>query len=196
MAGADEVGTTRTGTGRQYLTEKEKNRMKQTDICYDVTIEIEGMGFVLYSEGAVKGIEEGENFFDREYAEPAQVAAHIKKGDIVGFNTGSGGIYHIKFRSGYPDADINREYPVAIRLAIDVKGGKISIIDLFWLMEWSSDCPSEQQIEVEDGIYHLTVLTRKPKSGVWGDRQEIYIYLNRIEEMPKLTWTGVPELFV
>lgn len=169
--------------------------MEQKEIYYNVEIKIEGMGFVLYSKGAVENIKEGENFFSKEYAAPEQVASHIRKGDIVGFCTGSGGIYNIKFRTGYPSAEIDERYPISIRLAIDVKGGKISIIDLFWLMDWSNECPIEQQIAVDDGVYHMTISTAKPKSNIWGDHQDIYIYLNKLEKMPELTWTGVPELF-
>ena len=170
--------------------------MEQKNLNYDVEICIYGMGLVIYSEGAVKDFKEGEDFFSKEFATPEQVAYHIKKGDMVGFNTGSSGIYNVKFRSGYPNTEIDENYPVSIRLAIKVEGGKISIIDLFWLMEWSSDCPPEQQIAVEDGVYHLTISTAKPQSGIWGDHQDIYIFLNKVEEMPELTWKGVPELFV
>lgn len=170
--------------------------METGKIYYDLDLDIDGMGMVLYSEGAVQELEEGENFFEREYSTPQQVAAHIKKGDIVGFCTGSGGRYHIKFRDGYPDESLFEQYPVAIRLALDVKGGKISIIDLFWLMDWSRDCPGEQQLCVEDGVYHLTVLTARPASGIWGDGQEIYIYMQKLDAMPELAWEGVPQLLL
>ncbi len=169
--------------------------MEQRKIYHDVELEIDGMGLVLYSPGAVKNLVEGENFFEKDYSMPQQVSAHIKKGDIVGFCTGSGGRFHIKFREGYPSEEISKKYPISIRLGLDVSGGKIAIIDLFWLMEWSQECPEEQQIEVEDGIYHLTILTAQPDSGIWGDDQEISIYLNKMDKMPELTWEGVPELF-
>jgi len=167
---------------------------KQSEINYDMDLVIDGMGIVLYSDGVVNDIEEGENYFIKEFNTPEQVAKHIKKGDIIGFNTGSSGRYCIKFRSGYPNEEIEQKFPISIRLAINVKGGTLSVIDLFWLMEWSDDCPIEQQLSIEDGIYHLTVSTVKPKSGIWGDKQEIYIFLNRLDEMPELTWTGVPQL--
>lgn len=168
---------------------------EQKELNYDVELILDGIGIVLYSEGAVKDIEEGANYFNKEYATPNQVASHIKKGDIVGFCTGTGGVFNLKFRTGYPSEDIDKNFPISIRLAIDVKGGKICVIDLFWLMEWSDECPPEQQILIDDGIYHMTVSTAKPKSGIWGDSQDIYIYLNRIAKMPELTWDGVPELF-
>ena len=62
-------------------------------------------------------------------------------------------------------------------------------------MEWSGTAPEEQQIELEDGFYHLTVLTRLPDSGYWGGEQTIYIYFNKLDAMPQLTWKGVPQLF-
>lgn len=168
---------------------------KQNEISYDMDLVIDGMGIVLYSDGVVNDIEEGENYFSKEFSTPEQVAKHIKKGDIIGFNTGSSGSYSIKFRSGYPNEEIEQKFPISIRLAINVKGRKLSVIDLFWLMEWSNDCPIEQQLLIDDGIYHLTVSTVRPKSGTWGDNQEIYIHLNKLDEMPELTWTGVPQLF-
>ncbi len=165
------------------------------NIYKDIELVIDGMGLVLYSNEAMKYIGEGEDFFSKEFSTPEKVANHIAKGDIVGFNTGTGGKYNVKFREGYPNDEINEQFPVSIRLAIDIKGNTMSIIDLFWLMEWSNYVPEEQQIEVEEGIYHLTILTNRPSSGIWGDNQDIYIYMNKLNEMPALTWKGVPQLF-
>lgn len=156
---------------------------------------IDGLGIVIYSNQAMNYIQEGEDYFSKEFATPEKVANHIKKGDIIGFNTGSSGKYNIKVRYGYPDKNILDDYPVAIRLALDVKGNEVSFIDLYWLMEWSDFVPDEQKIMVHEGIYHVTVLTRKPSSGIWGDNQEIYFYMNKIDEMPELQWDGVPLLF-
>jgi len=161
----------------------------------DMPISIDGMGIVFYSDKATEDIKEGEDYLSTEYFKPEQVAGHIRKGDIVGFCTGSSGDYMLKFRSGYPDEDLIEQYPVSARLAIVVDGGKISAIDLFWLMDWSADCPSEQQIEIEDGIYHITLLTRISETEIWGDNQIIYVFLNRLDEMPELSWRGVPQLY-
>lgn len=54
-----------------------------------------------------KDIPEGIDFFNQEYSAPADVSAHFKKGDVVGFCTGSGGDFILKFREGYPDDRIN-----------------------------------------------------------------------------------------
>lgn len=169
--------------------------MNKEKINFDINLSIDGMGIVFYSDGAVKSIKEGEDFFENEYAKPDQVAKHIKKGDIVGFCTGSGGDYILKFREGYPSDKIDEQYPISIRLAIVVDGGRLCMIDLFWLSDWDSECPEDQQIKLEDGIYHITLNTKLPESGIYGDDQEIYVYLNKVDEMPELTWQGVPQLF-
>lgn len=161
----------------------------------NIRLEISGLGIVLYSDGAVKNINEGENFLQNEFLYAEQVINHLKKGDIIGFCTGTPGKFNIKFREGYPDKKINKDYPISINLAINVIGGKISIIDLYWLMEWNKNCPSNQQLQLEDGIYNIIVLTRKPKSKVWGDNQDIYIYLDKIIEMPKLNYIDIPIIF-
>lgn len=59
-------------------------------------------------------------------------------------------------------------------------------------MDWSSDC--ENILELENGIYHITLCTQVPKSGIYGDDQEIYVYLQKLDEMPLLAWEGVPQL--
>lgn len=161
----------------------------------DVILEIDGMGIVFYSPGMVTAIPVGSDFLGNEFTRPSDVSNHVRKGDITGFCTGTPGMFELKFRSGYPDETINQEYPVSIRLGIQVLGGEIRVIDLFWLSEFDADCPEEQIVKVEDGFYHITLNTRKPESGIWGDRQVIYVYLNQLDQMPDLTWPGVPFLY-
>lgn len=49
-------------------------------------------------------------------------------------------------------------------------------------------------VKLPDGFYHVTVLTRRPESGCWGDDQTILIYLQPLPEMPQLMWQGAPLL--
>jgi len=160
----------------------------------DITINIDGLGFVLYSEGNVEHIAEGSDFFESSFIEPDDVAKHIKKGDIIGFDTGSSGTYNIKLRTENINDEIYKNYPSSIRLGLEVKGGIVSIIDLYWLMEWSKDIPQDQQFNLDNGFYELTVLTKIPESGIWGDNQEIYIFFEKKSKMPQLIWNGVPNL--
>ena len=46
-----------------------------------------------------------------------------------------------------------------------------------------------------DGYYDVTVCTRLPESGYWGEDQMILMYFNKVDAMPALSWTGVPYLF-
>lgn len=161
----------------------------------NIDLSIDGVGIVIYSDLSMKYVEEGDNFFEKEFELPEQVSKHIKKGDITAFCTGSSGDYQIRIRYGYPDNKIENDYPIAIRLALDVKGDTVSFVDLYWLMDWSKDVPDVQKIHLEEGYYHLTVLTKKPSSGIWGDGQVIYIFFNRLYSMPLLLWDGVPQLF-
>lgn len=83
------------------------------------------------------------NFLNEEYSEPEDVARHIKKGDVVSFCTGTGGDFTLKFREGYSTDELLEEQDVAIRLGIDLQDDKLCRIDLFWLSEWSGECPPE-----------------------------------------------------
>lgn len=160
----------------------------------DIHLTIDGMGIVFYSPETTKKIPEGSDFLGEEYSKPEDVAKHIKAGDVVGFCTGSGGNFILKFREGYPTENLFEEYPVAIRLGIDIQDEMLCVIDLFWLTEWSAECPAEQTLSIDPGYYHITLCTRKPDSGILGDEQTIFVYLNQLEAMPELTWPGVPWL--
>lgn len=161
----------------------------------DVKLTTEGMGIAFYSPETNKDIPEGYNFLKEEFWQPEDVVKHIYKGDVVGFCTGTGGDYTLKFREGYPHKELDEEYPLSLRLGIDIQDDKLCMIDLFWLMEWSKDCPKKQILTITPGFYHITLCTKKPESGIWGDEQTIYVYLNKLDSMPKLKWNGVPTLF-
>lgn len=160
----------------------------------DIHLTIDGMGIVFYSPETNKNIPDGYNFLNEEYTKPEDVAKHIKKGDVVGFCTGSSGNFTLKFKEGYPEEKLLAEYPVAIRLGIDVQDETLCVIDLFRLTKWITECPSEQVIPIDPGYYHMTVCTRIPDSGIWGDKQTIFVYLNKLDSMPELAWPGVPLL--
>ena len=160
-----------------------------------VHLDIDGMGIVFYSAETMKDVIPNTDFLSSEFTSPQQIANHIKKGDITAFCTGSSGSFDIHFFEGYPSVDILEKFPVSIRLALDVQGGSIQFCDLFWLSKWNTDFPKNQMIELPDGYYEMTVCTCLPESGCWGDEQTIYIYFNKVDKMPELTWTGVPYLF-
>ena len=156
----------------------------------DITLELYSFGIILYSDFAVANIEEGEDYFSSNYETIEQVIPHIYKGDIVGFCTGSPGTFHLKIREGYPSL----EFEFEIRLGIEVRDKRIWIRDVLDLMEWTKKCPKEQCLEIENGFYHITVCTNTPSSGIFGDEQEIYIFLNPLKEMPRLKYKGVPAI--
>ena len=158
-------------------------------------LSIDGMGIVLFSKEVMKAVIPGSDFMAEEFTNPEQVAAHIRKGDITAFCTGTGGDFILWFRSGYPDSNGEKEFQIMIRLALEVRGGSLQFCDLFWLSDWNADFPQEQRLSLPDGYYHITACTRKPESGYWGDDQIICLYFNKLEEMPELTWPGVPYLF-
>lgn len=157
-------------------------------------LDVAGLGIILYSPGAVEHIASGEDYFTSHYTQPEQVAKHIHEGSIVGFCTGSPGTYYLSIRDGYPTQRVNEDFGMGIRLAIRVACGQVIFRDLYDLMSWDPQVPVEQRMALKDGNYHLTVLTKLPVSGITGDNQQIAIYINEIQEFPKLTWTSVPML--
>ena len=157
-----------------------------------LTLDIYGLGIIMYSDFATAQIMEGEDYFSKSYQTPQQVANHIIQGSIVGFCTSSPGRYILKFRNGYPlESDITSA-EFKLRLGIEIREGRRWIRDLYDLMSWRKDCPINQYIELDNGYYHITLYGDVPSSGVLGDNQIIYVYLKKLDSMPVLRCDGVP----
>lgn len=157
-----------------------------------IEIKIEGLGVIMYSDFAVSHIKEGEDYFSTNYQTSQQVLKHIYEGTIVGFCTSSPGQYNLIFRTGYPSELELESSEFKLRLAIDVRDGRICIRDLYDLMDWRTRCPNNQYVEIENGFYHITLCGNTPQSGILGDNQEIYVYLCKLDSMPTLKYAGVP----
>lgn len=162
---------------------------------HQMALSIEGPGIALYSPGMVTGIRVGSDFLNTQFVRPGDIGRHVRAGDVTAFCTGSPGTYRLRFLEGYPDEAADDAYPIALRLGLRVRGGEVRVVDLFWLSRFPGRVPPEQVLPLADGCYHLTVMTRRPVSGRWGDDQEILLYFQPLPEMPRLTWQGAPLLF-
>lgn len=160
----------------------------------DIMIQIDGLGIIIYSPFSVAHINEEEDYLTQKYMTPQQVADHVNRGTIVGLATGSPGNYTLKIRIGYPNEKTLDESDFVLRLVLEVQDNKVCIRDLYDLMEWTADLPDEQVIHLENGYYHITVVSNLPDSKIRGDHQEIYLYFNQLTEMPRITYLGVPTL--
>ena len=87
------------------------------DVCFFheqvLTLSTDGLGIVMYSDVNMSYVSEGEDFFSKEFQNPDNVAEHIRKGDIIGFNTGSSGTYNITVRTGYPSEKVLEDLEAA-----------------------------------------------------------------------------------
>jgi hypothetical protein len=160
----------------------------------EVALDIQGLGIILYSPPAVAHIPEGADYLQGHFWHPADVARHVVDCRLTTFATGSPGSFRLRFRGGPPDEAAVQAADYRLRLGLRVEGGVVCVRDLYDLMEWSADCPPEQQLSTPDGWYRLTVYTSLPPSGVVGDGQTIDINLEQVTDRPVLRWDGVPVL--
>lgn len=160
----------------------------------EITMDIAGLGIVFYSPKNVAHIPEGSDYLQTHYLTEEQVQAHIQKGTLVGFGTGSPGNYLLKFASGYPANDVVRASEFKLRLGLHCVGGQVCFRDLYDLLDWTSQCPEEQILELEEGIYHVTLCSNRPPSDVIGDNQLIHVSLQKLDKFPALAIHGVPTL--
>lgn len=160
----------------------------------EMTLEIQGLGIILYSPFALAHVAEGQDFLTEHFWEPSAVAAHVMSCALTAFGTGGPGRYNLTFDDGPRDESAVRSAACAIRLGIEIRDGTLCVRDLYDLMEWSSDCPARQRVAFADGFHLLTVYTSPPPSGIFGDDQAITIHAEPVAERPRLRWTGVPDL--
>jgi len=160
----------------------------------EIRLDIVGIGIVFHSPQSAEHIKEGTDYLASSYTSEQQVQAHIQKGDIVAFGTGSPGTFILKFHCSYPDERYLLTCDCKLRLALHCRGGKVCFRDLYELMDWQSECSPNQVIELEDGIYHVTLCSNRPPSGVLGDNQEIHMFLHKVDTFPRLAKEGIPTL--
>jgi hypothetical protein len=159
-----------------------------------IVLNIAGVGIVFYSPDAVEHIPEGSDYLASNYTSEEQVQAHVQKGSIVGFATGSPGVFILKFHVGYPDERSLQESHFKLRLGLHCRGDVVCFRDLYDLMDWRAECPPDQIIELEDGFYHVTLCSNRPPSGVLGDQQDIHVYFQKLDTFPRLSKVGIPTL--
>lgn len=159
-------------------------------ICLDVA----GFGFIFYSPFSAASIQHGEDYFETTFSDPAVVEKQANDGQVVGVSTGTPGRFIFEILSGYPEQSTLDQHSFKLRLGVEVRDSTLCIRDLFDLLNWDAECPRDQMINIDDGFYHLTLLSNEPESGVLGDNQAIQIYLQELPEMPRLKYSGVPTL--
>src|SRR5262249_10307165 len=128
------------------------------------------------------------------YVTGKQVNEHIQAGTIVGFGTGTPGDFLLRVGHGYPTEEEFARYEFKLVLGIHVRDGLVCFRDLYDLMRWTADCPEDQKWQLENGLYHITLCTKLPASGIRGDNQEILVWFSRLTEFPVLPNLGVPTL--
>jgi hypothetical protein len=168
--------------------------MHHTKAFKRLELEMAGLGFIIYSPFAAQSIEEGEDFLESHFVEASLVAQQAMQGRIVGVSTGSGGRFLFELYWGYPESELMENFEYRLRLGVEVRDRRICFRDLYDLMDWSELCPDEQCVELDDGFYHITLLSNSPESEIIGDDQVICMYLNKLDEMPGLRFSGVPTL--
>jgi hypothetical protein len=159
-----------------------------------ISLEIAGLGIVFYSPTVMSGVPEGTDYFSDHFTTEEQVQAHIQQGSMVAFGTGTPGRFILQFDEGYPSEPELAASDFKLRLGIRCTGGVLCFRDLYDLLDWAPACPLQQQLSLPDGIYHVTLCSNTPASGILGDDQTIRVYLNRLRQFPKLARQGIPTL--
>jgi hypothetical protein len=160
-----------------------------------VKIRTIGPGIFFYSPFAASEIKEGEDYLASGFENPKMVEDQAVLGRLVGISLGTPGDFIIEIYNGYPEEGHLTNSPYKLRAGIEVRDRKICVRDIFDLMSWTASVPNERIIELDNGFYHMTFLGDEPEFGIFGDEQVIELYLNKLEEMPKLKFNGVPTLF-
>ncbi len=159
----------------------------------EIVLDIAGLGIILYSPSSAAHIGEGEDYLEAHYWKPEDVQEHIQTGSIVAFATSSSGTYILRFHEGYPKPELRATTDFRLRLGLR-SDGQVIFRDLYDLIGWTSAVTEEQTIQLAPGIYHVTLYSNLPASGVVGDDQVVDVYLQLLDEFPALAREGIPTL--
>lgn len=168
--------------------------MRTMDAIKNLRLDVAGLGIIFYSPFSAASILEDEDYLEKGFSNPDMVEKQAVEGQIVGVSTGTPGRFFLEVYRGYPEDAIVEKQDFKLRLGVEVRDRALCIRDLFDLLRWESKCPPVQVIELDDGFYHITLLSNMPPSGILGEDQIIQVYLQQLPEMPKLRYNGVPTL--
>lgn len=157
-------------------------------------LEIAGLGIILYSPISAAHIEDGSDYLNESFWDPDDVARHLTEGQITAFCTGTPGTFQLRFNSGPPDEAALAEAEFKVQMGLQVHGGIVCVRDLYDMMDWTVECPPDQQLSVKDGWYLLTAYSSAPESGVLGDDQVIEIAVERCPRKPSYPSDEIPML--
>ena len=158
-------------------------------------ISISGLGIIFYSPQSVKHIEEGEDYLREHYYNPQDVIKHIYEGSIVGIATGTPGDFNLNlYQNIQPDIEsIDPDF--ALKLCLEVTDNVVYFRDLYVLLKWKAESETDIKLDIENGHYEVIVCSWIPKSGILGNNQQIDMYFNKTDTLPKLHYEGVPTLY-
>lgn len=165
----------------------------ETPEATTISLTIDGLGIIVYSPSSAEHIADGEDYFSAHFMDEAGVQRHLQDGSIAAFSTSSPGVFLLRTHPGYPTQEQIDNAGFALRLAVR-SDGTLVFRDLFDLMEWSAHYPPEQAITAPAGIYHITLLSDRPASGILGDEQAIEVFLQPLDDFPELAREGIPML--
>lgn len=161
---------------------------------YPINLSIAGLGIIFYSPFAVTHIQEGDDYLKRSFWEPEDVARHVNQCHIAALGTGSPGDFRLILYDGNLKNTAVEEAEFKARLGLEVREQTVCFRDLYDLMDWSPHCPTEHQAAFPDGFYLITAYCSRPRSGIFGDHQTIYLHFDHVSQRPKLAWKGIPHL--
>jgi len=78
----------------------------------EITMDIAGMGIILYSPPAVKHIVDGSDYLNAHFSKPEEVARHAMDCELTAFCTGSPGSFRFRFFDG-PPKEVDVEQPTS-----------------------------------------------------------------------------------
>jgi hypothetical protein len=159
-----------------------------------IVLEVAGTGIIFHSPESASHIADGDNYLQSSYWSEKHVQSHIQAGTIVGFCTGSPGRFILRFHTGYPSEGQICKCDFKLRLGFICSDHHACFRDLYDLLDWRAACPENQTLQLDDGIYHVTLCSSRPNTGVVGDNQVIDVYFKRLPEFPRLTKDGIPTL--
>jgi len=157
-----------------------------------ITIDIVGIGLVIYCESQRPIIAKGADFLATSFMTESQVYDLMAAGKIMGLSTGTPGTFCINCY--FSEIDVLTKAEFNARGYVLVSDGAVRIRDLYDLMDWSNLVDESQIINLPNGHYCIVASSQTPVSGILGDDQEISITFVLCGEPVFMENRGIPTL--
>jgi len=150
-----------------------------------------GLQLMLYGPRAASLLEDGGNYGQR-FPDGCDMVDYVNDSRFAAIGTRWPSRQHWLHFSSTMDSSVIQSASDHVRLGVEVTDGRLCVRGSDDLFRWTTRCPGEQIVSIDDGFYELTACVVLDEDSAL---VRIYLHFAQVPAKPELGYDRVPELY-